>query len=171
MKKKLALARTLLHRPRLVLLDEPTAGLDVRAAVAIREDLEALAFREHVTIFLTTHIMNDAEKLCQQVAVIRDGRLVVQGSPDELQARVDRPRVEIAGRGFTKQAIELLSTHPRVHKVIRQNNHLMVDVHERTDVAALISCLVEAGVHVDEVRRSQPSLEEAFLTLTGEEND
>ena len=167
MKQKLALARALLHRPCLILLDEPTAGLDVRAAVAIREDLEALAAREQVTIFLTTHNMHDAEKLCQQVAILRDGNLVAHGSPDELQAMAGRPRVEITGRGFTKQAIDLLSAHPHVRAVTRQNNHLVVDLHARTDVAALISCLVDADVQVEEVHRGQPSLEEAFLALTG----
>ena len=101
MKQKLALARTMLHRPKLILLDEPTAGLDVQAAVAIREDLAALASREQVTIFLTTHNMVDAEKLCQQVAVIREGKLVAQGSPAELRAQrwqapggSDWPRVQ-----------------------------------------------------------------------------
>jgi ABC-2 type transport system ATP-binding protein len=171
MKQKLALARALLHRPRLLLLDEPTAGLDVRAAVAIREDLESLASREHVTIFLTTHNMTDVEKLCQQVAIISGGRLVAHGTPDELQAMVGSPRVEITGRGFTNTAIELLSAHPNVCRVIRQNNHLAIDLVAETDVAALVSCLVDAGVHVEEVRRGQPGLEEAFLALTGGRDD
>ncbi|HEY71270.1 MAG TPA: ABC transporter ATP-binding protein [Anaerolineae bacterium] len=171
MKQKLALARALLHRPRLLLLDEPTAGLDVRAAVAIREDLESLAAHEHVTIFLTTHNMTDTERLCQQVAIIRDGSLVAHGTPHELQAMVGSPRVEITGRGFTKAAIELLSAHPNVDGVIRQNNHLAIDLVAGTDVAALVSCLVDAGVHVEEVRRGQPGMEEVFLALTGGKDD
>lgn len=168
MKQKLALVRTLLHRPSLVLLDEPTAGLDVRAAVAIREDLAALTSRENVTIFLTTHNMVEAEKLCHQVAVIRKGKLVALGNPDELRARVGGPRVEIAGRGFTESALRLLKAHPHVGIIENQNNHLVIDLLTETDTAALVNILVGAGAQVEEVRRSKASLEEAFLSLTGE---
>ena len=73
MKQKLAVARTLMHRPKLVFLDEPTAGLDPVASAALRDDLEKLAQREGVTIFLTTHNLADAEKLCGQVGVINHG--------------------------------------------------------------------------------------------------
>jgi ABC-2 type transport system ATP-binding protein len=167
MKQKLAVARTLLHRPSLILMDEPTAGLDVQAAVAIREDLEALASREKVTIFLTTHNMADAEKLCHQVAVIREGRLVEIGSPDDLRARVGSPRLEITGRKFTDQSLKLLQTHPQVSSVRTQNSHLVIDLLPQTDVADLVSSLVSTGAQVEEVRRGIASLEEVFLTLTG----
>ena len=171
MKQKLALARTLLHRPSLVLLDEPTAGLDVQASVAIREDLHSLASQEDVTIFLTTHNMVDAEKLCHQVAVIRDGSLVASGSPDDLRSRAGGPRVEITGRGFSQQALALLQAHPKVASTESQNGHLMIELLAETDVAALVSILVGAGAQVEEVRRGKASLEEAFLTLTGEQDD
>ncbi len=92
MKQKLALARAMLHRPPLVFLDEPTAGLDVVSAVAVREDLESLAARGGVTVFLTTHNMAEVERLCAQVAVIRAGKLVAVGHPDQLRARAGGPR-------------------------------------------------------------------------------
>ena len=75
MKQKLAVARVLLHRPALVFLDEPTAGLDPVAAAALRHDLDGLAEREGVTVFLTTHNLAEAEQLGDQVGVIRAGRL------------------------------------------------------------------------------------------------
>jgi ABC-2 type transport system ATP-binding protein len=75
MKRKLALARALLHRPSLLFLDEPTSGLDALSAVALRGDLAALARQEGVTVFLTTHNMAEAEKICDQVGVIHNGRL------------------------------------------------------------------------------------------------
>lgn len=171
MKQKLALARTLLHRPSLVLLDEPTTGLDVQAAVAIREDLKTLASRGDITIFLTTHNMAEAESLCHQVAVIREGRLVTKGTPDELRRRAATPRVEIVGRGFNKQATSLLLGHPQVETLHTHNNHLLIDLLAETDVAVLVSILVGNGVQVEEVRRSKASLEEVFLTLTGEHDD
>jgi ABC-2 type transport system ATP-binding protein len=169
MKQKLALARVLLHRPPLVLLDEPTAGLDVVAAVAIREDLAALAAREGVTLFLTTHNMAEAEKLCDQVAVIREGSLVALGHPDELRGRAGGPRLEILGRGFNAHALGLLHARPEVATAQAHNGRMAIDLHEETDTAPLVSLLVGAGVQVEEVRRGKASLEEVFLTLMEEE--
>ena len=169
MKQKLALARAMLHRPPLIFLDEPTAGLDVVAATAVRDDLEALAVREGVTVFLTTHNMAEAERLCGQVAVIREGRLVAVGHPDELRARTGGPRLEIFGRGFNDNVLNLLRTRPEVVAAGVQNEHLAIDLREGTDVAPLVSLMVSTGVQVEEVRRGKASLEEVFLTLMEEE--
>jgi len=169
MKHKLALARALLHRPPLVLLDEPTAGLDVMAAAAVRDDLEALAARQGVTVFLTTHNMAEAERLCAQVAVIREGSLVAIGHPDELRARVGGLRLEIVGRGFDERALDLLRARPEVAAAAVENHHLEIDLRQEADVAPLVSLMVSAGVQVEEVRRDRASLEEVFLTLMEEE--
>jgi ABC-2 type transport system ATP-binding protein len=167
MKQKLALA--MLHRPLLVFLDEPTAGLDVVAAAAVREDLETLAAREGVTVFLTTHNMAEAERLCSQVAVIREGKLVAIGHPDKLRARAGGPRVEIVGRGFNERVLQLLLARPEVATVEVQNEHLEIDLRQETDTAPLVSLMVNAGIEVEEVRRGKASLEEVFLTLMEEE--
>ncbi len=169
MKQKLALARAMLHRPALIFLDEPTAGLDVMAAVAVRDDLASLAAREGVTVFLTTHNMVEAERLCAQVAVIRQGSLVAIGHPDRLRARAGGPRVEIVGRGFNEDALALLRARPEVTAAQVYGDHLAIDLHEETDTAPLVSLLVGAGVAVEEVRRGKASLEEVFVTLMQEE--
>jgi ABC-2 type transport system ATP-binding protein len=169
MKQKLALARALIHRPPLVFLDEPTAGLDVLAAAALREDLAALADQEGVTVFLTTHNMAEAEKLCSRVAVIRQGTLVAIGHPDELRARAGGPQIEIVGRGFSEGVLTLLRARPEVAAVEMQNSHLTIDLRTDTDTAPLVSSLVNAGVQVEEVRRGRASLEDAFLALMEEE--
>jgi ABC-2 type transport system ATP-binding protein len=169
MKQKLALARALLHRPRLVFLDEPTAGLDVQAAVAVREDLAAMAESEGVTVFLTTHNMVEAEKLCKRVAVIRAGSLVAVGHPDELRAQAGGPRVEITGRGFTKEAQSLLQARPEVAVIAANNGHLTIDLRQETAIAPLVSLLVSTGAQVEEVRRAKASLEDVFLTLIQED--
>ncbi|MGB5931972.1 MAG: ABC transporter ATP-binding protein [Anaerolineae bacterium] len=169
MKQKLALARAMLHRPPLVLLDEPTAGLDVMAAVAVRDDLVSLAASEGVTVFLTTHNMVEAERLCAQVAVIREGSLVALGDPDDLRARAGGPRVEIVGRGFNENALALLRARPEVAAAEVHDDHLTIELREETDVAPLVSLLVGAGVQVAEVRHGKASLEEVFVTLMEEE--
>jgi len=169
MKQKLALARAMLHRPALIFLDEPTAGLDVMAATAVREDLAALAAREGVTVFLTTHNMAEAEKLCARVAVIRQGKLLAVGHPDELRAQTSTPRVEIIGKGFGDAALAQLRAQPMVAAAQAQNGRLTIDLREETATAPLINLLVSAGVQVEEVRRGKASLEEVFLTLMEEE--
>lgn len=169
MKQKLALARVLLHQPPLVLLDEPTAGLDVMAASAIREDLETIVEGQGVTVFLTTHNMAEAEKLCSQVAVIRDGSLVAIGHPDELRAHTGRPRVEVIGRGFTEAVVERLLARPGVVGTEAENGRLYIDLEGEASTSELISLLVAEGVQVEEVRRDMASLEDVFLTLMEEE--
>jgi ABC-2 type transport system ATP-binding protein len=96
MKQKLAIARAVVHRPGLVFLDEPTAGLDPVAANGLRKDLAALVSQQGATIFLTTHNMAEAEKLCNLVAVIRQGKLLAVGPPAELRARSGQGSLEEA---------------------------------------------------------------------------
>ena len=113
MKQKLAVARALLHRPGLLFLDEPTAGLDPVAAATLRDELGTLVRREGVTVFLTTHNLVEAERLCGRVAVIKQGRLLAVGHPDELKAR-SATRAEIAGRGFGERMLSMLRDWPGV---------------------------------------------------------
>lgn len=169
MKQKLALARALLHRPRLIFLDEPTSGLDPVGAVAVREDLARLAASEGVTVFLTTHNLAEAEKLCQQVGVIRQGRLLAVGSPDELRTRTGAPRAQIIGRGFDESVLSLLRARPEVANVQLHDGQLSLELRGERDMAPLVSLLVNAGVQVEEVRKGKASLEEVFLTLMEEE--
>ncbi len=168
MKQKLAVARVLLHRPSLIFLDEPTAGLDPIAAAALHADLESLSAREGVTVFLTTHNMSEAEKLCGLVGVIRQGKLLAVGHPDTLRAQTGGPRVEIVGRGFGESALALLRARPEVSAAERQNGCLSLYLCAETDIAPLINLMVGAGVEVEEVRKGRASLEEVFLTLMEE---
>lgn len=169
MKQKLAMARALIHRPPLVFLDEPTAGLDVVAAAALRNDLAALVAREGVTVFLTTHNMAEAERLCGQVGVIRQGKLIAVGHPDELRGRAGGPRVEVVGAGFNESVLNLLRAQPEVSAAEMQNSHLSIHLRQEMDVAPLVNLMVNAGVQVEEVRKGKASLEEVFLTLMEEE--
>jgi ABC-2 type transport system ATP-binding protein len=127
MKQKLAVARTLMHHPELVFLDEPTAGLDPVASAALRDDLATLAAREGVTIFLTTHNLAEAEKLCSQVGVISRGQLLARGSPEALRSRTSAPRVTISG-SFPAGVLEQLKDNPLVSGAEHQNGHLILDL-------------------------------------------
>lgn len=170
MKQKLAIARTLLHRPALVFLDEPTAGLDPVAAAGLRDDLARLASQQGATIFLTTHNMAEAEKLCSLVAVVRQGKLLAVGSPAELRSRGGGQRAEIAGRGFSEAMLATLRQQASVSQASIDNGRLMLVLKDGSEVAPLVSLIVREGGEVQEVRSGQGSLEDVFLTLMEEEH-
>jgi ABC-2 type transport system ATP-binding protein len=170
MKQKLAVARGLFHHPPLIFLDEPTAGFDPVAVTALHNDLTSLVAREGVTVFLTTHNLTEAEKLCAQVGVIRQGKLLIVGNPDELRVREGGPQIEIVGRGFTEQMLALLRQRPEVANAALHGEHLTVELRGEDRIAPLVSLIVQAGGEIEEVRRGKASLENVFLTLMEEEN-
>jgi ABC-2 type transport system ATP-binding protein len=167
MKQKVAVARVLLHHPALIFLDEPTAGLDPVAAAALRDDLTRLVQSEGVTVFLTTHNLSEAERLCQRVAVIRAGKLLAEGRPADLRASGSGGlmHVEVYGRGFNEDIAAQLKARAEVVTVKQQSDRIELDVRQGADVAPLVSLMVGAGVLVEEVRKGKPSLEDAFLDL------
>jgi ABC-2 type transport system ATP-binding protein len=165
MRQKLALARVLLHRPALVFLDEPSAGLDPAGAAELGETLAALAHHEGVTVFLTTHVLAEAERDCQQVGIIRAGRLLAAGPPRELLAPRGQARVEIVGRGFGAALVELVRRQPTVAALAAEDGCLVATLRDAAGVPPLVRLLVEAGADIEEVRRHRPSLEEAYRAL------
>ena len=172
MKQKLAVARALFHHPPLIFLDEPTAGFDPLAAAALHADLTSLVTHEGVTVFLNTHNLAEAEKLCAQVAVIRSGKLLMIGNPSDLRLRNGSHRhgVEIIGNGFNEKILALLKARPEVVQVENQNNHLRIELRGESPAGPLVKQIVQSGGEVEEIRRTGTSLEDLFLTLMKEEN-
>ena len=169
MKQKLAVARAVLHRPALVFLDEPTSGLDPVATAGLREDLAALAAQEGVTVFLTTHNLNEAERLCAQVGVIRGGKLLAVGSPEQLRARGDSGRVDILTNGITEDIVRQLVARADVLAATANGDHLALSLSNGASVAPIVAWLVQHDVGVEEVRKVRATLEDAFLDLMGAE--
>lgn len=169
MKQKLAVARTLMHRPELIFLDEPTAGLDPVASSALREDLSTLVAQEGVTIFLTTHNLAEAEKLCTLIGVINHGRLLAVGSPSDLRSRTSAPRLYVTGQGITSQIVEGVKRNVLITKMQQQNGKLVMDLNDLTRSYEIVTQLVNAGVKIDEVRKEKADLEDVFLQLVDEE--
>lgn len=169
MKQKVAVARTLMHRPQLIFLDEPTAGLDPVASVALREDLESLAAREGVTIFLTTHNLAEAEKLCAQVGVISRGQLLAVGSPADLRSRTSAPRLYVTGK-IPSQAVDQIKVNGLVKKIDQHNSRLVLDLTDLTRSHEIVTQLVQNGAQIDEVHKEKADLEEVFLNLVEDES-
>ncbi len=178
MRQKLALARAFLHRPKLLFLDEPTSGLDTPSAVALRRQLVALARDEGVTVFLTTHNLLEAEKVCDRVAVIRRGLLLAEGSPKEFHGGRSR-RVSILGRGFTDALVVRIRDLAAVEGAALESGpqgeegvgRVLVDLASGADPAPVVRLLVEAGADVTDVtsvESARESLEDIFLKLVEE---
>ncbi len=175
MRQKLALARAFLHRPKLLFLDEPTSGLDTPSAVALRRQLVALARDEGVTVFLTTHNLLEAEKVCDRVAVIRRGLLLAEGSPKEFHGGRSR-RVSILGRGLTEALIVRIRDLTAVESAVLESSpqggegvgRVLVDLTSGGDPAPVVRLLVEAGADVTSVESARESLEDIFLKLVEE---
>ncbi len=167
-RRKLGLVRALLHSPELLFLDEPTAGLDAPSAAALRKDLAELVSQSGLTVFLTTHHLEDAERLCQQVAVIRRGRLIATGTPSQLAARFREPLVSLRA-DQPELALELARAQPGVVSAEQLGDSLQVRYAEAPDSAALNRALVLAGVAVHELRVDSGEFERAFLELVKED--
>jgi ABC-2 type transport system ATP-binding protein len=168
MKQKLAVARALFHRPPLIFLDEPTAGFDPVSAAALHADLTSLVAREGVTVFMNTHNLAEAEKLCAQVGVIRNGKLLTIGNPDDLRLQRGGLQVEIFGHGFNENILALLQARPEVKLAKIQNGHLLIDLREGNTIGPLVTLIVQSGGEVEDINRTGTSLEDLFLTLMEE---
>ncbi|MGQ0647313.1 MAG: ABC transporter ATP-binding protein [Gemmatimonadaceae bacterium] len=165
MKQKLAVARAVLHRPPLVFLDEPTAGLDPVASASLRDDLARLAADEGVTVFLTTHNLAEAERLCALVGVVRRGQLMGFGSPTSLRAQRSGSTIRISGAGLTDALCVSLAALPEVVRVSPQDGEVRVELVQGDATPAVVRWLVQHEVAIEEVRRERASFEEAFLDL------
>jgi ABC-2 type transport system ATP-binding protein len=170
MKQRLALARALLHEPRVIFLDEPTAGLDPEAAREVREMIQALS-REGRTIFLSTHNLAEAELLCQRIAVIRT-ELLALDTPQNLRQRLFKRRVAVQLEAVETPMMEIVERLPFVEKLTRDGNQLLVELADpEKNRPDLVKCVVDAGGRVMAVSEERHSLEQVYLTLISEEAD
>jgi ABC-2 type transport system ATP-binding protein len=162
LQRKLELAKAMLHSPRILLLDEPSTGLDPKARFQMWEDLKQLASETGVTIVLTTHLMEEADR-CDYLAILNHGRLVGEGSPEALKASVGAEVVYIE----SNRAEQLKSEIKEQFDLDATRTDLTLRLEER-DAHQLVPSLVEAfpGA-IQSIRVSRPSLEDVFLHMTG----
>jgi ABC-2 type transport system ATP-binding protein len=168
-KRRLDVALGLVHRPQVLFLDEPTTGLDPEARATMWEELDSLAGEERLTILLTTHYLEEADRLAERVGIVSRGRLVVEGTPDALkrELRGDAVTVELANGDGSRAAliVERLSD---VHEVMLDGRHLRARVdHGAASVPTILSALEGDGVGVAAVTIARPSLDDVYLHYTG----
>jgi len=167
MKRRLCLAMGLMHRPHVLFLDEPTSGLDVQSVLVIREMIRRLR-SEGVTIFLTTHNIEEASQSCDRVAFINYGQLAAVDSPENLKAAfTGMQSVEVAFIGGDAEAAGL-DALPGVREVRRSGDkwRLYTDVPAQV-IPAVVDCARACHLTIASLNTLGPSLEEVFVKMTG----
>jgi ABC-2 type transport system ATP-binding protein len=170
LRRRLEIARGLLHRPRLLFLDEPTVGLDPAARAAVWERLRGLSAAAGATVFLTTHSMEEADALCQRVAILDRGRLAAEGPPEELKAGLGGDVVVLALRDGAGAAERLRAAEGVCRVEVDPVSDGLVRLRVTTrDGPRRLPALLEAlrGAGVEEVTLRRPTLEHVFLHHTG----
>lgn len=167
MKQKLAIVRAIVHRPPVLFLDEPTAGLDPESAKEIRDMMAELSQREKCTILLSTHHLEDAEKLCKRVLIMNKGRCLLIGSPDELRQKIgQKPVIEVALKQVSPKILTALKVKRVVEEVTEQENRLLITVKDaNAAVPDIVRAIVAADGDILSVNALRPSLEDVYLKL------
>jgi ABC-2 type transport system ATP-binding protein len=170
MKRRLDVALGLIHRPQVLFLDEPTTGLDPEARAAMWEELERLAAAERLTILLTTHYLEEADRLARRVAIVSRGRVVVEGTPEALkrELRGDAVTVELASSGDAERTPAIAHALDGVLEttIDGRRAHLRVE-HGAQAVPVVLAALDGAGIGVNAVTVARPSLDDVYLHHTG----
>ncbi len=177
MKQRLHLIRGLVHDPPILLLDEPTLGLDPNSAVVIRDFIKEKLQREQgKTILLTTHYMEEADQLCDQIAVIDHGKIIAKGTPTELKAsvrKIDVLRIDATNvpanlvselkpiQGVEEVKAEVIDAAAGLTEILVHTNNAEETLPQLTET------MVKLGVRVRLIEQSKPSLEDFFISLTG----
>lgn len=164
-KQRLALGCAIVHRPKVLFLDEPTAGVDPVSRRHFWEMIYALA-GEGVTTFVTTHYMDEAER-CNRVALMFDGTIIAEGEPDVLKTQMPGTLIEVDAQPIV-EAMEVLRQIPDVQEVIAKGllAHAMLAVSDASRlIPALTDALTARGIHVTRIEPIEPSLEDVFISL------
>ncbi len=172
MKQSLALARALLHKPKVLFLDEPTSSLDPVAARHVNDLIERLTRRDGCTVFLCTHNLVEAQKLCDRVAVMQHGQLKALGTPAELTRQfIKRQNVELeVGPNQIEKTIQILKENPRLVLSAPEveKEMLLVTVSGRDAIPEIMSLLTKKDISIYRMNPQEVNLEEVYFALNGE---
>lgn len=164
MKQRLGLAAALLHNPSLLILDEPTNGLDPKGIREIRDLLISLNRDQNITIFLSTHLLSEAEKVSHQIGIIQKGKLLFQGTRNELKSMRTAGMIAKINTNNNAEAHKVLSEGRQVQT--DEEGYLLVECEQEKDITTFNRKLVESGLDVYYAAIVQEDLEDMFLNLT-----
>ncbi|NJL96183.1 MAG: ABC transporter ATP-binding protein [Anaerolineae bacterium] len=164
MKQRLGLAAALLHDPDIIVLDEPTNGLDPQGIHAFRAFVRRLVDEQGKTVFFSSHLLNEVQQLCDRVAIIQKGQLLAEGPLAELLGRYAANRYLIEATPI-ERALAVLQAHVPVHPYAQQGSTLVVQA-DRAQVPELARLLTEASISIYSIQPQNRTLEDLFLTIT-----
>lgn len=170
MERRLTIAMALVHRPSVLFLDEPTTGLDPEVRAEMWEEISTLASAEGMTILLTTHYLEEADNLAANLAIVDRGRIVAEGSPDELKRGLKGDAIQVeVGAGVTEEAVTAaLARVDGVGEVILNERTLHARAADGArSVPSILQTLDSAGIAADSVTVSRPSLDDVYLKYAG----
>jgi ABC-2 type transport system ATP-binding protein len=167
MKRRLTIAEGLIHKPKIVFLDEPTTGLDVQSLRMIRNLIKKLN-AEGVTIFLTTHYIEEADQLCQRIAIINKGKIVRVDSPEKLKALTKKRQIIEVSFDVSHGLEEKLSSLSCVSDILTQGDKCVLSVDDASQaIPSLVDFANQNNLKIISINTLKPSLEDAFVKLTG----
>jgi ABC-2 type transport system ATP-binding protein len=167
MKRRLDLAAALVHEPRVLFLDEPTTGLDPVSRKTIWEEVQALNV-DGTTVFLTTQYLEEADQLADNVGIIDRGRLVAEGTPEELKAEVGNPHIElVVAEGTVPEAEGAIGRLGKLRPRRGENRVLLEVEHGAAEIPRVVRALDEAGIGVESLELVRPTLDDVFVEKTG----
>jgi len=170
MRRRLELAVGLINRPRILFLDEPTLGLDPQGRAGFWGFIRKLRAEDGLTVFVTTHYLDEADEMCDRIAIIDHGKIVATGTPSELKDRVGGDVVSLRTPEGVRDISPILSPLAGVTSVQKQDGTYRVKCqHGETFVPQAVAACTQAGVGVIGVTVKRPSLDEVFLDYTGRE--
>lgn len=169
MRRRLEIARVLVHRPRILFLDEPSSGLDPQSRLVVWDFLRELRQGDSVTIFLSTHYMEEAEALCNRVAIIDSGKIIALGSPEELKAQIPgNDIVLLTVEDSSENLVDRIKNLPFVHRVNTEDRTIRVYVDSGAqDFPLLVDEIRSLGGKVVSATVHEQSLEDVFIHHTG----
>jgi ABC-2 type transport system ATP-binding protein len=168
MQRKLDVAAGLMHRPRVLFLDEPTTGLDPEARAEMWAEISRLAHEEGVTVLLTTHYLEEADRLAAQLAIVDRGRVVAAGTPDELKSELHGDALVVELNGHVDGALAALERVPGLAEPTLDGRMLRARSQEGARaVPAVLAALESAGVPVLSATVARPSLDDVYLRHAG----
>jgi len=168
MKRRLELASGLINRPRLLFLDEPTLGLDVQARAAVWDYIRTLKEEFHMTLFMTTHYLDEADNLCDRIALIDHGKILTIGSPRELKESIGGDIIEVQVQDGVADLSPAIRAIPNVVDVRRTDSDYRIKTLLGEETApSVMEALRLAGAKVTKISIAKPSLDQVYLEYTG----
>jgi len=167
-RRRLDIALGLVHSPRLVFLDEPTTGLDPQSRSNLWDHIRRLREELGTTVFLTTHYLEEADALCDRILVIDYGKIVAEGSPEDLKRRISGDVITLSVSGGPDVAKGVLAAHEGVRDIAVSGRSLRLTVDRGEEaLPGLLRALDAAGITLETIQLARPSLDDVFLTVTG----